>query len=278
MKLEKEFKAWLNEKYPDAEQTVRNRVSNCKNVEKYYGDLGDFFETDKCTAIINELTYSTSDERQNNPQKHKIPIDGDIRTGSATLKQAVKLYVNFMSSLNEEKTINIEQTTESESKKTEISEIKNKLVEVLTGFEFKKETYITPKKHHNKTITKELHTDILNYLESNFPIFNWEIEYKPSNLYKDSIDIFGESESNDVKIIIELDAWRADQVAKKFLSRSALFLEDNLIYVSLCYPGTKNMSQNECQKYFTYCKNLSEFISKKTDVQKLYIGHFLELV
>jgi hypothetical protein len=80
--------------------------------------------------------------------------------------------------------------------------------------------------------------------------FVWEKEYVDTqeNRKRDRIDIFGEVKNIKLNVVIELDAHRADQVAKKFLSRQALFHEKNLIYISLCYPGTNNMSQNECIK------------------------------
>lgn len=37
-----EFKTWLEEKYPETPTTVSNRISNCKNIEKYYGDLAKY--------------------------------------------------------------------------------------------------------------------------------------------------------------------------------------------------------------------------------------------
>jgi hypothetical protein len=83
----------------------------------------------------------------------------------------------------------------------------------------------------------------------------WQQEYTPGSSNRDSIDIFG---SNDeLSVVIELDKHRADQVAKKFVSRTALFEKKRIFYISLCYPGTSNMNSSECKKYFTYCKNLS---------------------
>jgi len=90
-----EFKEWLQIRFSDKKTTVSNRISNCKNVEKYYGDLGTHFIKNKCSSIMGELKYTIEDERARKPQRHKVPINGKIRTGSATLKQAVKLYVEF---------------------------------------------------------------------------------------------------------------------------------------------------------------------------------------
>lgn len=86
--------------------------------------------------------------------------------------------------------------------------------------------------------------------------FDWKEEHSPTLERKDAVDIFGTS--GNILVVIELDKNRADQVAKKFLSRSALFKEKSMYYISLCYPGTPNMNVSECRKYFGYCADLSE--------------------
>ena len=61
----------------------------------------------------------------------------------------------------------------------------------------------------------------------------------------DSVDIFA-SDSVDWEIIIEIDAARADQVAKKIVSRFfhiSESVEKAVIYIALCYPGTKRTSE-----------------------------------
>jgi hypothetical protein len=70
------------------------------------------------------------------------------------------------------------------------------------------------------------------------------------------IDIFGKSA--DRLIAIELDKNRADQVAKKFVSRMAALPSTVPVYfLSVCYPGTVRMNKTECVKYFGYCKTLA---------------------
>lgn len=83
----------------------------------------------------------------------------------------------------------------------------------------------------------------------------WRIEHCPSHTCRDSIDIFGQGD--DFTVAIELDKHRADQVAKKFVSRMAVLPETTIYFVSLCYPGTDRMNASECAKYFGYCSNLS---------------------
>lgn len=89
------FLNWLkNSGYRPA--VANSRAGNCETVCRYEGDLDVLFEKDKCADLLKRLNYSTDDERNNRPVRHKIPINGNKRTGSATLKQAVNLYVKFL--------------------------------------------------------------------------------------------------------------------------------------------------------------------------------------
>ena len=90
-----EFKEWLrNSGFKP--NVVNSRAGNCETVCVYEGDLDVLFEKDKCKDLLNRLSYSKEDERFNRPTKHKIPINGNKYNGSATLKQAVSLYVKFL--------------------------------------------------------------------------------------------------------------------------------------------------------------------------------------
>lgn len=93
-------------------------------------------------------------------------------------------------------------------------------------------------------------------LAKTFPEMTWTLEHLPNESRKDAIDIFGKSD--DANVVIELDKHRADQIAKKFVSRSAAFPFQKIYYISLCYPGTDRMNVSECVKYFGYCATLSK--------------------
>jgi hypothetical protein len=110
------FKKWM-EFNGKPLNTIQNRISNCRNVENYEGDLDQHFIKDYGLSLLEKLSYSTADERNNSPAKHKIPIDGNKRNGSATLKQAVNLYMSFrkdsgieFKEYNEKLTVQNEQT------------------------------------------------------------------------------------------------------------------------------------------------------------------------
>lgn len=76
------------------------------------------------------------------------------------------------------------------------------------------------------------------------------------DLYNDKCDVYVETER--YVVIVELDTTRADQVAKKMLSR--FYYADKytkpVVYVCLLYLGTANMSPNECIKYMHMGKDV----------------------
>ena len=110
-----------------------------------------------------------------------------------------------------------------------------------------------------KIIVAKFQNDLYKKLSSEIREIKWELEHKPKANANDAIDIFGASEN--FVVAIELDKHRADQVAKKLISRSALLSNKTIFFISLCYSGTSNMSINETKKYFGYCKIISEKIN-----------------
>jgi hypothetical protein len=96
-----EFRHWLQTVYETRdggrldEQTCNSRMANCGNVERHEGDLDDHFQRDRLRDLIARLRYSTDDQRHGRKPKHCVPINGNQRTGSSTLKQAVSLYQQF---------------------------------------------------------------------------------------------------------------------------------------------------------------------------------------
>ena len=93
------FDTWLDTERGLDARTIGNRISNCKRVEKFEGDIDAFFDADGLSGLLERLTYSTDDARYRRTPKHKIPINGDVRRGTATLKTAVRLYRDFRYSM-----------------------------------------------------------------------------------------------------------------------------------------------------------------------------------
>jgi hypothetical protein len=124
------------------------------------------------------------------------------------------------------------------------------------------------------TFQTRIHANLAKIL----PNMNWRSPHQLTRERRDEVDIYGtfSSEDGEGAVIIELDKWRADQVAKKFVSRFALTLERPLIYTALCYGGTNNMNKMECEKYFGYCNNIcNAFTQCNLCNKKQFFGHIL---
>ena len=107
--------------------------------------------------------------------------------------------------------------------------------------------------------------------------YTWETECPPSNSVHDRIDVCGVpkgSPKGTPKWIIEIDATRADQIAKKFVSRLALCgLGESINYVAIMYPDTAN-GKAECEKYLRYCRDIMD-IMKKINPKSAVYGIFI---
>ena len=89
------FETWLDTVRGLDARTIAKRISTCKRVERFEGNLESLFDTGELANLLDRLTYSTEDARFRRAPKHKVPINGDVRTGTATLKTAVTLYRAF---------------------------------------------------------------------------------------------------------------------------------------------------------------------------------------
>lgn len=81
------FKVWLSGERELSAGTVRSRISNCKRVEHYEGDLDAHHDADGLAGLMDRLNAKRPE--------HKVPINGNISNGTATLKSAVGLYRDF---------------------------------------------------------------------------------------------------------------------------------------------------------------------------------------
>ncbi len=95
------FRHWLKTSYLQisgnrlAAGTQISRSANCSTIEQYEGDLDVHFDNDGMTALIERLSYSTSDQSAGFNPRHGIPIRGDRVNGSTTYRSAANLYRKF---------------------------------------------------------------------------------------------------------------------------------------------------------------------------------------
>lgn len=89
------YKNWLREKgYQD--NTVTAQLHRVGKVEQFYGGLDEIIAGGGYEALIAELTYSTADERAGRPNPSRIPVEGNIRNGLQSYRNAVSWYRRFL--------------------------------------------------------------------------------------------------------------------------------------------------------------------------------------
>ncbi|WP_418795774.1 hypothetical protein [Phocaeicola plebeius] len=127
-----------------------------------------------------------------------------------------------------------------------------------------------------KIIITAFQNQLLSAFIDSIPYITWTKEYKIGGR-RDSIDIYGKENKGSYNIIIELDKPRADQIAKKIVSRIANFLDEPFIYIAICYPGTDKMNPNECIKYFEYGKEIINKINPNAKLVGCIISNNLNV-
>lgn len=90
-----DYRDWLEEqKY--APNTIVAQLHRVGRVEECYGDLDDHARAGTLQAVIDELTYSTEDERREKPNPSRIPFEGNTRNNLQAYKNAVVRYRKFL--------------------------------------------------------------------------------------------------------------------------------------------------------------------------------------
>ncbi|MCW2283021.1 hypothetical protein M2323_000832 [Rhodoblastus acidophilus] len=90
------YTEWLLRAVP-SESTRRSRLSELRRVEAAYGDLDNLYDQDELQSLIDELSYSSEDQRKNKPNPSKLTFNGDVdmRNNLASYKAAVQKYARF---------------------------------------------------------------------------------------------------------------------------------------------------------------------------------------
>ena len=74
---------------------TNSRISNLRRIEAAYGDLDAIHDEDDFASVLSDLNYSTNDARSSAPNRARVTINGDLRTGLATLRSALSKYMRF---------------------------------------------------------------------------------------------------------------------------------------------------------------------------------------
>ena len=97
------YRDWL-EQQEYAAGTVQAQINRASRVEERYGDLDEHYDRDQLRSVIDDLKYSTGDERRNKPNPSRIPFNGNIRNNLASYRNAVERYCKFRREVVDEET------------------------------------------------------------------------------------------------------------------------------------------------------------------------------
>jgi hypothetical protein len=61
----------------------RDAISRCRRIERHEGNLDEHFKKDKMASLLNSIS------------NYSIPIDGNVKNGTASLLNAANLYISF---------------------------------------------------------------------------------------------------------------------------------------------------------------------------------------
>lgn len=94
------FIDWLrDEGYP--QNQIDSHVNRCGRVELAEAvDLDGFREAEVRNELLGRFSYSVDDERRARHQRHNVVIDGNVRSGTASLCSSIKLYWRFCDGLH----------------------------------------------------------------------------------------------------------------------------------------------------------------------------------
>ncbi|OQP87178.1 hypothetical protein BTR14_07070 [Rhizobium rhizosphaerae] len=93
--MRSDYKDWLKaQEY--AVNTQAAQLHRVAKVEQAYGDLDQLLASGGGDALVEELTYSTADERAGRPNPSKMQFDGNIRKNLQSYKDAVLRYRKFL--------------------------------------------------------------------------------------------------------------------------------------------------------------------------------------
>lgn len=87
------FEDWVDRKFNSKNaKNIKSRISTIVNNEE---DLDEAYNRDGCKELLEKLTYTKDDKKNNKPAKHTIKINGDIYNSTASYKAALKHFIDY---------------------------------------------------------------------------------------------------------------------------------------------------------------------------------------
>ena len=92
----KNYKQWLSARHKLS--TCKTRIARINRISQHYDILNEYV-IDKCSSLIDSITYTKFDLKNGLEPKTDIIIDGDYYTGLISLKQALCEFVEYLNTI-----------------------------------------------------------------------------------------------------------------------------------------------------------------------------------
>lgn len=87
------FREWLQGNY--SQNTVHTKMSEARQLTKFYGDLDEHYDQDELNAVMETLRYSANDKAQNRANPSKVPLTSDLYRDLSNLRTTVNYYRSY---------------------------------------------------------------------------------------------------------------------------------------------------------------------------------------
>ena len=109
------FKTWLAQRNM-GKGAISSVCARVKRISKYYDIIAEYHK-DKCVELLYDFTYTTEDADNGILPNVKIQIDGSYVVGLSALKNALKLYVEYLDDCDVQDWVALQQTEKKEKDK-----------------------------------------------------------------------------------------------------------------------------------------------------------------
>lgn len=89
-----DYRIWLT-RQGYADNTCVAQLHRVQKVEQHYGSLDDLLRNGQFDKVVEQMQYSTADERANRPNPSQITFNGNIRNNLQSYKNATLRYARF---------------------------------------------------------------------------------------------------------------------------------------------------------------------------------------
>lgn len=277
------FADWLR-KQGYSERTIESRVSEIERIKKAYPDLDSRIFAGGGDDLLSEFDYPLGDYRSGIRPRHKVAMDGNWYTITATLRRTLRLYIAYY------------LDTHPNAEQSFISSLRHRIIDVV-------ESSRPQAKITRQNLADEYIKPLVDRLDSAFPDIEWKEEVGVKGRTRDKFDLIGiasfgadgkplalperlfhkAKESNKtwivdqqpgmVVVVIEFDNVDASQTAKKAHSRIALTMEQNVIYISVIYSNDNSKSESgkvEVKKYDGYTADIINGLDGLNGLEKIH--------